>query len=72
MLAHTRTPHTYNVSLQVVIANQLDTRKRMVVLVSANDEKVIDMSDTELSQGQEIEKKIVEDIVKQHGQFIAL
>ncbi|XP_065920684.1 phosphopantothenate--cysteine ligase-like [Dysidea avara] len=56
---------------QVVIANQLDTRKRMVVLVTSSDEKIIDMSDAELTQGQEIEQKIVEDIVKQHNLFIA-
>ena len=43
----------------------------MVVLVTSSDEKIIDMSDAELTQGQEIEQKIVEDIVKQHNLFIA-
>jgi len=43
----------------------------MVVLVSGSDEKVINMTDTELSQGLEIEKKIVEDIVKLHNIFIS-
>lgn len=56
---------------QVVIANQLDTRKRMVVLVSSSEETPITMTDDEISKGDEIERKIVDDIVKLHHIFIA-
>ena len=61
---------TLSVNLQVVIANQLDTRKRMVVLVSNSEETPITMTDDEMSRGDEIEQKIVDTIVKLHNTFI--
>ena len=57
-------------NIQVVIANQLDTRKRMVVLVSGSEETPITMSDDEMARGDEIERKIVDNIVKLHNLFI--
>ena len=61
---------TLSVNIQVVIANQLDTRKRMVVLVSNSEETPITMTDDEMSRGDEIEQKIVDIIVKLHNTFI--
>ena len=61
---------TLSVNIQVVIANQLDTRKRMVVLVSNSEETPITMTDDEMSRGDEIEQKIVDNIVKLHNTFI--
>lgn len=61
----------YNINIQVVIANQLDTRKRMVVLVNGSEETPIIMTDDEISRDDEIERKIVDNIVKLHNVFIA-
>ena len=56
--------------LQVVISNILQTRRKTVVIVTANEENAIWMSDSELEQGKDIEEKIVADLVKKHGEFI--
>lgn len=43
----------------------------MVVLVSSSEETPITMTDDEISKGDEIERKIVETIVKLHSVFMA-
>ena len=55
---------------QVVISNILQTRRKTVVIVTANEENAIWMSDSELEQGKDIEEKIVADLVKKHSEFI--
>ena len=62
--------YTLLLNIQVVIANQLDSRKRMVVVVSNSNEMPITMTDDEMSRGDEIERKIVDVIVKLHNTFI--
>ncbi|CAB3976899.1 phosphopantothenate--cysteine ligase isoform X1 [Paramuricea clavata] len=57
-------------SHQVVISNILQTRRKTVVIVTANEENAIWMSDSELEQGKDIEEKIVADLVKKHSEFI--
>ena len=42
----------------------------MVVLVSNSEETPITMTDDEMSRGDEIERKIVDIIVKLHNAFI--
>lgn len=54
----------------MVISNILQTRRKTVVIVTANEENAIWMSDSELEQGKDIEEKIVADLVKKHGEFI--
>ena len=56
---------------QVVIGNLLDTRKRRVVLVTSDTEQPIIMSDEEMTNGAEIEEKIVTALVKTHEQFLS-
>jgi len=68
---HSITQLSTNYNIQVVIANQLNTRKRMVVIVNGSEETPITMTDDEISRGDEIERKIVDNIVKLHNIFIA-
>ena len=42
----------------------------MVVLVSGSEETPVTMTDDELTRGDEIERKIVDNIVKLHNVFI--
>lgn len=42
----------------------------MVILVSSSEETPITMTDDEISKGDEIERKIVDNIVKLHNTFI--
>ena len=56
--------------MQVVISNILQTRRKTVVIVTADEENAIWMSDSELEQGKDIEEKIVADLVKKHSEFI--
>ena len=55
---------------QLVVANILETRKKYVVMVTHESEQTVKMADEELSRGQEIEAKIVEEVVKRHRMFI--
>ena len=48
----------------------LQTRKERVVIVSKNDNYEITLTNTQISQGEEIEKDIVADLVQKHEQFI--
>ncbi|KAK2178912.1 hypothetical protein NP493_525g06082 [Ridgeia piscesae] len=57
-------------SHQLVVANILETRKKYVVMVTQESEQIVKMDDEELSRGQEIEAKIVEEVVKRHRMFI--
>lgn len=53
-----------------MISNILQTRRKTVVIVTANEENAVWMSDSELEQGKDIEQKIVADLAKKHGEFI--
>lgn len=48
----------------------LQTRKERVVIVSKDDNYEITMTKSEISQGLEIEKKIIADLVEKHDKFI--
>lgn len=49
----------------------LQTRKERVVIVSKEDNYEITLTKSEISQGEEIEKKIVADLVEKHDKFIS-
>ena len=48
---------------RIVVANLLHSRKERVILVEAKNEDLILMSVEELSQGHEIEEKIVQNLL---------
>ena len=52
-----------------MVANQLQTRKSQVHLVTAKEVTTIRMQDSEISGNQEIEEKIIEKIVQMHSDF---
>lgn len=58
---------------QVVIANLLHTRKRHVLLIDRDDTRPehIVLSETESSEGIEIESKIVQNLKTRHDTFIS-
>lgn len=55
---------------QYVVANMLQTRKERVIIVSKEDDYEIIMKKSEISQGMEIEEKIIADLVEKHDKFI--
>ncbi|XP_043465472.1 phosphopantothenate--cysteine ligase [Leptopilina heterotoma] len=59
-----------NYQHKFVVANMLQTRKERVVIVSKDDNYEITMTKSEISQGMEIEKKIIADLVEKHDKFI--
>lgn len=54
---------------QAVIGNILETRKKEVHLITQKDKEVITMTENELENGSEIEKKIVTALSKRHSIF---
>lgn len=56
-----------------VIGNLLQTRKRQVIFVYPNGRETepIELEAEELARGKEIEERIVQKLVEQHGEFIA-
>ncbi|XP_061182667.1 phosphopantothenate--cysteine ligase-like [Saccostrea echinata] len=57
---------------QLVVANLLETRKKEVKLVTRDTCLDITMTTDELSQGQEIEEKIVKELKSLHSAFCSL
>jgi len=55
---------------QIVIGNMLLTRKKVVHFITNDEERKIEMSDEELSQGLEIETKIISELIKKHDEWI--
>ncbi|TPX57763.1 phosphopantothenate---cysteine ligase (CTP) [Powellomyces hirtus] len=55
---------------QLVIGNILSTRKRVVTMVTLEDEQDITLSDQELAEGVEIESRIIPDLVARHDRWI--
>ena len=53
-----------------MVSNILQTRKKTVVIVTPTEEKAVWISDKELETGQEIEEKIVADLIKMHQDFM--
>jgi len=53
----------------LVIGNILSTRKKHVMIVTKEEQKDVIMTDEELEAGNEIEKKIVDEIVGRHKEF---
>jgi len=53
----------------LVIGNILSTRKKTVMFVTKEEQKDIVMSDEELAAGEEIENKIVKEVVEKHQEF---
>ncbi|XP_003742072.1 uncharacterized protein C4B3.18 isoform X2 [Galendromus occidentalis] len=60
-----------NYKHRLVIANDLESRRERVVLVSRTDREEIRMSLEELSAGIEIERKIVARLTELHAAFLA-
>lgn len=56
---------------ELVIGNILERRKKEVILVSAEDEMPISLSDAELGQGVEIEAPLVAEVARRHEKYIA-
>lgn len=56
---------------QLVIGNLLSTRKQEVVFVTTDSQYDIKLSAEDIQSDMEIEKKIIEDLVKRHDAFIA-
>ena len=54
---------------QLVVANILETRKREVVMVTPESEETVKMEEEELKRGDEIEAKIVAEVIKRHRAF---
>jgi len=46
------------------------TRKKVVHFITNDEERKIEMSDEELSQGLEIETKIISELIKKHDEWI--
>ncbi|XP_051161183.1 phosphopantothenate--cysteine ligase [Leptopilina boulardi] len=59
-----------NYQHKYVVANMLQTRKERVIIVSKEDDYEIIMKKSEISQGMEIEEKIIADLVEKHDKFI--
>lgn len=55
---------------QLVVANMLNNRKKIVTLVSAEEEKAVTMTDEELAQGHEIEEKLIPACVTAHQGWV--
>ncbi|KAI9032206.1 phosphopantothenate-cysteine ligase [Hyaloraphidium curvatum] len=55
---------------QLVVANMLTNRKKVVTLVTAEDEKELHMSDVELEKGHEIEEKLIPACIEAHDAWI--
>lgn len=55
---------------KVVIGNLLQSRKTKVVMVTANNSYDISLTEDEIKEGVEIEKKIINDLMKKHDDFI--
>jgi len=55
---------------QIVIGNMLLTRKKVVHFITNDEERKVEMTDEELSQGIEIETKIISELVKKHDEWI--
>ena len=54
---------------QLVVANILETRKREVVILTPESEETVKMEEEELKRGDEIEAKIVAEVIKRHRKF---
>ncbi|KAF7991262.1 hypothetical protein HCN44_002824 [Aphidius gifuensis] len=59
-----------NYKHSLVIANMLQNRKQQVVMVTANEDYKINLTQEQLNNGEEIEKYIVADVVNKHEQSI--
>ena len=55
---------------QLVIGNILERRKKEVILVSEEDEMPIILTDEEVDSGNEIEERIVAEVMKRHEKYI--
>ncbi|XP_077167230.1 phosphopantothenate--cysteine ligase isoform X2 [Paroedura picta] len=55
---------------QMVIANLLDSRRTSVLMVTRDSEMQLSLSDEELTQGVEIEEKIVSYLESRHTAFM--
>ncbi|KAJ3041843.1 hypothetical protein HDV00_008547 [Rhizophlyctis rosea] len=55
---------------QLVVANMLHTRKKVVWFVTQTEELKIELSDEELGRGVEIESEIVPALTKRHDEWI--
>ena len=54
---------------QIVVANQLETRKEKVMLITREDEEKLVLSKDEMSRGVEIESRIVPKLIGEHAIF---
>ncbi|XP_015124416.1 phosphopantothenate--cysteine ligase [Diachasma alloeum] len=61
--------NTYNHKL--VIANMLQTRKQKVTMVDKDKDYVISLTNEQMNRGEEIEKYIIDDLVKRHEEFLS-
>ncbi|KAK0096934.1 hypothetical protein PV326_003828 [Microctonus aethiopoides] len=59
-----------NYNHNLVIANMLHTRKQQVVLVSRENDYKISLTNEQMNNGEEIEKYIIEDLIKKHQDFM--
>ena len=50
----------------MVVANRLDTRKTTVTLVTVDSEEKVQLTQDEVAEGIEIEKRIVNAVVAKH------
>ena len=55
--------------MQVVVANLLETRKTTVILVTVNSEMRLDLSQSHVEKGIEIEEKIADELAARHKMF---
>ncbi|XP_042334564.1 phosphopantothenate--cysteine ligase [Sceloporus undulatus] len=55
---------------QVVVANMLDTRRTLVIVVTRETETRLALSEDEIAQGMEIEEKIISHLESQHTAFM--
>lgn len=62
--------HVETISLQLVIANMLQTRKQQVTIVSQENNYVISLTNEQLANGEEIERLIVSVLIDKHQNFI--
>ncbi|XP_060075983.1 phosphopantothenate--cysteine ligase-like [Ylistrum balloti] len=55
---------------QMVVANLLETRKKEVIVVSADSHKAIQLTDSQLASGVEVEEHIIKELLTHHSHFI--
>ena len=53
----------------MVVANHLDTRRKMVTMVTADSAEILQLTQEDVAQGLEVEERIVKQLAARHLTF---